>query len=163
LIAHLGVRPVHLVGQDIAGAAVFRLAATHPHDVLSFVAIEMGLPGFGLQALADVTQGGTDRDVLEFARRYSRPNGWRGASGLYRAMLQEGPEIRELARSQGLTMPVLAIGAGGVLVTADTLAQVSRSEVRTVTLEGVGHYAAMEAARDVAEAIINFTIRLGSI
>src|SRR5450755_3831888 len=36
-----------------------RLAATHPEDVLSFTAIEMGLPGFGLETLADVTHGGT--------------------------------------------------------------------------------------------------------
>lgn len=197
LIAHLGMGPVHLVGQDISGAAVLRLAATHPLDVRSLVAIEMGLPGFGLEALADVTRGGTwyigvlaapgipemllagrereflggfvfsamsatpgaitDRDVHEFARTYSRPNGWRGAAGLYRSMLQEGPEIRELARDRGLSMPVLAVGAGGGSFTADTLAQVARAQMRTVTLDGVGHYAAMEAPRDVAEAILGFT------
>ena len=38
---------------------MFRLAATHPEDVLSFTAIEMGLAGFGLEALADVTRGGS--------------------------------------------------------------------------------------------------------
>src|SRR5271154_1411032 len=58
LIAHLNVGPVHLTGQDISGATVFRLAATQPEDVLSFTAIEMGLPGFGLEMLADVTHGG---------------------------------------------------------------------------------------------------------
>lgn len=196
LIAHLGVGPVHLVGQDISGATVFRLAATRPEGVLSLVAIEMGLPGFGLEALADVTRGGTwyigvlaapgvpetlltgcereflgglvlspmsatpgaitDRDVEEFARTYSRPHGWRGAGGLYRSMLREGPEIRELAEERGLSMPVLAIGAGGGSFTADTLAQVARAQLRTVTLEGVGHYAAMEAPHDVAEAILEF-------
>jgi pimeloyl-ACP methyl ester carboxylesterase len=35
LIGHLGVGPVHLTGQDISGATVFRLATTHPQDVLS--------------------------------------------------------------------------------------------------------------------------------
>ncbi len=59
LIGQLGVGPVHLTGQDISGATVFRLAATHPQDVLSLTAIEMGLAGFGLEALADVTHGGT--------------------------------------------------------------------------------------------------------
>ena len=59
LIAHLDVGPVHLTGQDISGATVFRLAATHPEDVLSLTAIEMGLPGFGLEVLADITHGGT--------------------------------------------------------------------------------------------------------
>src|ERR1700728_297619 len=59
LVEELNVGPVHLTGQDISGATVFRLAAAHPEDVLSFTAIEMGLPGFGLEALADVTHGGT--------------------------------------------------------------------------------------------------------
>jgi pimeloyl-ACP methyl ester carboxylesterase len=59
LIAQLGVGPVHLVGQDISGATVLRLAATHPADVRSLTAIEMGLPGFGLEAFADVTRGGS--------------------------------------------------------------------------------------------------------
>src|ERR1700678_3098601 len=59
LIEELNVGPVHLTGQDISGATVLRLAATHPEGVLSFTAIEMGLPGFGLEMLADVTHGGT--------------------------------------------------------------------------------------------------------
>ena len=59
LIEELKVGPVHLTGQDISGATVLRLATTHPEDVLSFTAIEMGLPGFGLEMLADVTHGGT--------------------------------------------------------------------------------------------------------
>ena len=49
LIKHLDVGPVHLTGQDISGATVFRLATTHPEDLLSLTAIEMGLPGFGLE------------------------------------------------------------------------------------------------------------------
>jgi pimeloyl-ACP methyl ester carboxylesterase len=149
LIAHLGVGPVHLTGQDISGATVFRLATTRPEDVISFTAIEMGLAGFGLELLADITHGGawhigvlatpgipemlltgrereflgryafpsmtatpdaiTDADIDEFARAYARPGGWRGATGLYRSMLQEGPEIKtprripraERARARG--------------------------------------------------------------
>ena len=139
LIGQLGVGPVHLTGQDISGATVFRLATTHPQDVLSFTAIEMGLPGFGLETLADVTHGGTwyigvlaapgipemllagrereflggfafpamsatpgaitSADIDEFVRTYSRPGGWRGATGLYQSMLQEGPEIKALAET----------------------------------------------------------------
>jgi pimeloyl-ACP methyl ester carboxylesterase len=109
---------VHLTGQDISGGTVFRLAASHPQDVLSFTAIEMGLAGFGLEGLADVAHGGawllaapgipemllagrereflgqyafpamtavqtaiTATDIEEFARTYSRPDGWRGAIG----------------------------------------------------------------------------------
>ncbi|SER18039.1 alpha/beta fold hydrolase [Microlunatus flavus] len=58
LVAALGLGPVHLLGQDIAGGTVFRLAATHPDDVRSLVAVETTLPGFGFEALADVGHGG---------------------------------------------------------------------------------------------------------
>jgi pimeloyl-ACP methyl ester carboxylesterase len=58
LIAHLDVGPVHLTGQDISGATTFRVAAAHPELVRSYTAIETGLPGFGLEQLADVTHGG---------------------------------------------------------------------------------------------------------
>src|SRR6202521_1642829 len=57
LIAELGVGRVHLTGQDISGATVFRLAVTHPEDVLSFTVIAMGLPGLGPGMPADVTHG----------------------------------------------------------------------------------------------------------
>jgi pimeloyl-ACP methyl ester carboxylesterase len=58
LVQHLDVGPVHLTGQDISGGTVFRLATTHPEDVRSFTAIEMGLAGFGLEMVADITHGG---------------------------------------------------------------------------------------------------------
>src|SRR5690349_5847724 len=35
------------------------LLARHPQDVRSLIATEMGLAGFGLEALADVTHGGS--------------------------------------------------------------------------------------------------------
>ena len=196
LIGQLDVGPVHLTGQDISGATVFRLATAHPQDVLSLTAIEMGLPGFGLEMLADVTHGGTwhigvlaapgipemllagrereflgrfafpamsatpgaitDADIDEFARTYSRPGGWRGAAGLYRSMLQEGPDIRALAESPGLTVPVLAVGAGGGPFTAGTMSQAAPGEVSAVSLDGVGHYAAMEAPDELAKALLGF-------
>jgi pimeloyl-ACP methyl ester carboxylesterase len=58
LIKQLDLGPVHLTGQDIAGPTTFRLAAGHPKLVRSYSAIETGLPGFGLEMLADVTHGG---------------------------------------------------------------------------------------------------------
>ena len=58
LIGHLSAGPVHVVGQDVSGGVVYRLAATHPEDVLSLTAIEAGLAGFGAEGLADVTHGG---------------------------------------------------------------------------------------------------------
>jgi pimeloyl-ACP methyl ester carboxylesterase len=196
LIERLGLGPVHVTGQDISGGTVFRLVATHPQDVLSLTAIEMGLAGFGLEGLADVTHGGswhigalaaagipellftgrerellgtwafpsmtaiagsiTDADVDEFARTYARPDGWRGAVGLYRSMLAEGEELRVLAGSSPLTVPVLAVGAGGGPFTSATLEQVTAGEIRAVQLEGVGHYAALEAPDALAAAILDF-------
>jgi pimeloyl-ACP methyl ester carboxylesterase len=59
LVEHVDLGPVHLTGQDIGGPTTFRFAAEHPELVRSFAAIETGLPGFGLEMLADVTHGGT--------------------------------------------------------------------------------------------------------
>jgi pimeloyl-ACP methyl ester carboxylesterase len=179
------------------GDSVFRLASAHPQDVLSLTAIEMGLPGFGVEMLADVTHGGTwyigvlaapgipemllagrereflgqfafpamsatpgaitDTDIDEFARTYSRPGGWRGAAGLYQSMLREGPGIRALAKTPGLNAPVLAVGAGGGPFTADTMSQAASAEISSVSLDGVGHYAAMEAPGELAKALLDFT------
>jgi pimeloyl-ACP methyl ester carboxylesterase len=196
LVEHLGLGPVHVTGQDISGGTVFRLVAAHPQDVLSLTAIEMGLAGFGLEGLADVTHGGswhigalaaagipellfagrerellgqwafpsmtavagsvTDADVDELARTYARPDGWRGATGLYRSMLAEGDDLRALAGSSPLTVPVLAVGAGGGPFTAATLEQVTAGEITAVQLDGVGHYAALEAPDALAAAILDF-------
>ena len=196
LIEELGAGPVHLTGQDISGATVFRLAATHPESVRSFTAIEMGLPGFGLEMLADVTHGGawhigvlaapgipelllagrereflggyafpamnatpgaiTEADIDEFVRTYARPDGFQGAIGLYRSMLEEGDDIKALAAEQPLTMPVLAVGAWGGPFTFGTMRQVTCGEVRSVSLDEVGHYAALEAPDKLADTLLEF-------
>jgi pimeloyl-ACP methyl ester carboxylesterase len=197
LLGTLDVGPVHLTGQDISGATVFRLASTHPECVRSLTAIETGMAGFGLEKLADITHGGywhigvlaaegipelllvgrereflggwafpsmtaikgafTDADLDEFVRTASRPNAWRGAVGLYRSMLQEGAELQELAANHPLIMPVLAVGARSFPFTFAAMSKVASSEVRSVHLEGVGHYIAMEAPGPLAEAILDFT------
>ncbi len=58
LIEHLAVGAMHVVGQDLGGGVIHRLAAGHPEDALSLTAIESGLAGFGAERLADVTRGG---------------------------------------------------------------------------------------------------------
>lgn len=196
LIGQLGIGPVHLTGQDISGATVFRLAAMHPEDVRSFTAIEMGLAGFGLESLGDITHGGswhigvlaapgiaemllvnhereflgewafpsmiavqgaiTDADIDEFVRTYSRPGGWRGAIGLYQSMLTEGDSIKAIAQTHPLTMPVLAVGAGGGTFTESTVRQITTGMIQSVQLEGVGHYVAMEAPTALSTTILDF-------
>ena len=73
-----------------------------------------------------------------------------GAAGLYRSMLLEADEIRELAGAK-LDMPVLAVGGGSGDFTANALKQVAR-EVTTLRLNGIGHYAAIETPDRLAPA-----------
>ncbi|MNW57701.1 hypothetical protein D3C74_355240 [compost metagenome] len=168
----------------------------HPEDVRSFTAIEMGLAGFGLESLGDITHGGswhigvlaapgiaemllvnhereflgewafpsmiavqgaiTDADIDEFVRTYSRPGGWRGAIGLYQSMLTEGDSIKAIAQTHPLTMPVLAVGAGGGTFTESTVRQITTGMIQSVQLEGVGHYVAMEAPTALSTTILDF-------
>ncbi len=71
-------------------------------------------------------------------------------------MLREGPELKALAESPGLTVPVLAVGAGGGPFTAGTMSQAASSGISSVQLDGVGHYAAMEAPEELAKAVLGF-------
>lgn len=135
--------------------------------VLASVGIpEMLLAGRELTFLGDfmfpamcATPGAiTDADIAEFARTYTRKGGWRGATGLYAAMLKEGEEIAALARAGRLMAPVLAIGAGGGTFTANTMSAAAPGRsIESVLLDGVGHYAALEAPQAVAEAMLAFT------
>jgi len=195
LIEHLDFGPVHLTGQDIGGISTFRLAVGHPELIRSYAAIETGLPGFGLEMLADVTQGGawhigvlaapgipemlltgrerdflagyaypsmnatagaiSERDIDEFTRAYSRPDGFCGATGLYRSMLREGEEIKQIVAQQQLTLPILAVGAGTGQFTVDTMAQVAQN-VTDARLDGVGHLAAIEDPEALAQTLLGF-------
>jgi pimeloyl-ACP methyl ester carboxylesterase len=98
----------------------------------------------------------TPSDIEELSRGYARPGGWRGAIGLYRSMLAEGEEFQRLAAERPIDRPALAVGAGGGAFTAATLSRVVRTQVRTVQLDGVGHFAAMEAPERLARAVLAF-------
>ena len=194
LIARLDLGPVHLTGQDISGPATFRLTATHPELVRSYTAIETGLPGFGLEALADITRGGawhigvlvaagipemllagrereflagyaipslsaspdafTPADVDELVRTYARPDAFRGAAALYRSMLREGSEMVALTSPQ-ISTPTLAVGGRSGGFTASTMRQVA-ADVTAASLDGIGHYVAMEAPARLAHALLAF-------
>jgi pimeloyl-ACP methyl ester carboxylesterase len=71
-------------------------------------------------------------------------------------MLQEGEDIGGLVAAGKLRMPVLAIGAGGGEFTFATMTQVAADPVRSISLEGVGHYAALEAPEKLADALVDF-------
>ncbi|MEV1131202.1 alpha/beta hydrolase [Agromyces sp. NPDC049794] len=101
-----------------------------------------------------------EEDLDEFVRTYSRPGAWRGATGLYRSMLSEGDELRELAASRPLRMPVLAVGGFGGPFTEATMRQVAEGVVTSVLLDGVGHYVAMEAPHALADAMTEFLDRV---
>jgi hypothetical protein len=51
---------------------------------------------------------------------------------------------------------VLAVGAGGGPFTSGTMSQVTSTDISAVSLDGVGHYAAMEAPEELAKAILGF-------
>ncbi|MBK3574869.1 alpha/beta hydrolase [Streptomyces sp. MBT65] len=201
LITRLDAGPVHLTGQDVSGPTTFRVAATRPDLVRSYAAIETGLPGFGLETLADVAHGGawhigvlaapgipemllagreraflaqyaipslcmtpdafTDDDIDELTRSYRRPEAFNGAAGLYRSMLREGEEIRRLA-SRKLTTPVLAVGGRSGGFTPATMRQVAE-DVSALSLEGIGHYAAMEAPDRLADGLLSFYEKLDNL
>ncbi|MET0456934.1 MAG: alpha/beta hydrolase [Mycobacterium sp.] len=59
LVDMLDAGPVHLLCQDISGGLAFRFAVTHPESVMSFIAVETTLAGFGLESLTDVNHGGS--------------------------------------------------------------------------------------------------------
>lgn len=59
LIEHVGHGAVHLAAQDLSGGLAIRFAATHPEDVLSFIGTETTFPGYGMEMLADVNNGGS--------------------------------------------------------------------------------------------------------
>jgi pimeloyl-ACP methyl ester carboxylesterase len=103
----------------------------------------------------------TDEDIDELTRCYSRPGGFGGAAGIYRSMLREGDEIRELA-TRKLGLPVLAVGGGSGEFTPATLRQVA-TDVSAVSLDGTGHYAAMEAPQRLADALLSFYEKVDSL
>jgi pimeloyl-ACP methyl ester carboxylesterase len=113
------------------------------------------LAGYAYPTMCATRGAITDQDVDEFTRTFARPDGFAGASGLYRSMLNEGEEIQGLAAQSKLQMPVLAVGAGSGDFPHHTMTLVAE-HVRAATLDGVGHYAAMEAPEALAQALLDF-------
>src|SRR5919201_5030750 len=113
------------------------------------------LAEYAYPAMSANTSAITEQDIDEFTRAYAQPHGFIGAAGLYRAMLQEGDEIRQIVSPSKLKMPVLAVGAGTGPFTYDTMSQVAEN-VTEATLTGIGHLAALEDPEALAETLLGF-------
>lgn len=124
----------------------------------------MLLPGHERQLLADwaypmmtaAKDSVTEDDINEFTRTYTRPNGWRGAEGLYQSIFSDGGQTKALAEKRPLTVPVLTVDSASAPLTEQTFRQVAAGEVTSVRLEGVGHLVAQEAPGALAAAILRF-------
>jgi hypothetical protein len=67
-----------------------------------------------------------------------------------------GSEAVALFADRARQADVLAVGAGGGPFTAGTMSQATSSGISSVQLDGVGHYAAMEAPEELAKAVLGF-------
>lgn len=145
------------VGSGLARTAEAIMAAA-----LIMVSAELLLTGreraflaeYAIPSLNATPEAFTDADVDELVRTYAREGGFHGAEGLYRSLLSDADEVRALA-AEPLPMPVLAVGGGSGEFTAATFRQVA-TELTAITLEGVGHYVAVEAPDRLSETMLAF-------
>lgn len=138
LVQHLGLGPVHLLGQDVAGGTVLRLATRHAEDVASLVAVEMGLAGYGLEAFADVTHGGSWHigalaapgvpELLLAGRERALLDWWFGAMTAVAGAVTDS-DVAELAR--GFARPGGWRGAAGLYRSVLTEGEESRALAAT--------------------------------
>jgi pimeloyl-ACP methyl ester carboxylesterase len=128
----------------------------------------MLLPGRERELLADwaypmmtaVKGSVTEDDLDEFTRTYARPDGWRGAEGLYHSIFTDDGQTKALAERQPLTVPVLTVESVSAPLTEQTFRKVTAGSLTSVRLEGVGHLVAQEAPEALAAAVGEFTERV---
>ena len=95
--------------------------------------------------------------MKSFRRSHSRFSGFSGVSGLYRSLLEDRDAIQALAAEHPVQVPLMAIGAAaGEFTHATMTAAAAGADVRSVLLDGVGHYAALEAPAKLADALLDF-------
>lgn len=117
------------------------------------------LAGWAYPTMNGTKDAVTKADLDEFIRSYSRPHAWRGTEGIYHALFTDKGATKALARSQPLTVPVLAVDGVNHPFTENTFRQVSAGEVTAVHIEEVGHLVAQEAPESLASAILDFTAK----
>ena len=92
----------------------------------------------------------------EFARSFSRDGGWQGTQAIYSCNLTEGAAITALATAQPLTLPTLVVGHGDSDFTLKSISHAHSGGIVARNIEGVGHYIAMEAPEELANAQLHF-------
>ncbi|HEY4458207.1 MAG TPA: alpha/beta hydrolase, partial [Pseudonocardiaceae bacterium] len=112
------------------------------------------LADYAIPSLSASSDAFTNTDIDELVRCYARPGAFLGAAGLYRSLLAEGEEFRELA-ARKLDLPVLAVAGRSRDFTPSTLRQVA-VDVTVTHIDGIGHYVAMEAPGQLATALRTF-------
>lgn len=147
---------VEMLGDVTHGGAwhIGVLAAPGIADMLLAGRERAFLSEYAIPAMNGTPEAFDSADIDELVRAYSRPNAWAGAAGLYRSLLSDGEQIKEIARRK-LEMPVLAIGGSSGDFTPSTLAQVG-TDVTSVVLDGIGHFVAMEAPGRLADVLLPF-------
>lgn len=114
---------------------------------------------WALSAMTKNPDAITEADVDELTRTYARPGGWRGTEALYGSSLTGGEQMKALARSRPLTVPVLAVDGANAPFTAQTMRQVA-SDVTAVAIPDVGHLVAQEAPDAFAATVGDFLARI---
>lgn len=144
---------------DVAkgGAWYIGLLATPGAADRFFKGREKELIGDFIMPFATAVPDAVNRDdIVELARGYGRDNGWGGALALYGSMLREGDAMKAIAKETPITAPTMAIDRHGSDFTRRTLEAVHSGAVERRTIDGVGHYVAMEAPEELSEALLDF-------
>lgn len=144
---------------DVAkgGAWYIGLLATPGAADRFFAGREQELIGDFIMPFATAVPDAVSKDDIdELVRGYARDEGWSGALALYGSMLREGDAIKAIARETPITVPTMAVDRQGSDFTLRTLKAVHSGVVKSRTIDGVGHYVAMEAPEELSEALLDF-------
>lgn len=151
---------VEMLGDVTHGGAwhIGVLAAPGIADMLLTGREQAFLADYAIPAMNGTPDAFGSDDIDELVRAYSRPNAWAGAAGLYRSLLSDGEQLKELSQRK-LEQPVLAIGGSSGDLTPNTFTQVG-TDVTSVVLDGIGHFVAMEAPDRLADTLLAFYSKL---
>lgn len=184
-----GIERCHVVGHDWGGALSWYLAITRPDRVKSLVALSVGHPtAFGSAGLRQLEKTwymllfqfegvaetwlsdnqwanlrawtGNHDEVENWIENLDRPDGVRGALGIYRANM--GPErlLKGPPQTPPVQVPVLGIwSSGDVALVEKQMTDSGRyvaGEFRYERLEDVGHWIPVEAPERLNELLLEW-------